>query len=828
MPREEREAALQEAKLLASLRHPNIVACVESFVDKKSKKLCIVQEYCAGGDVHERLRETKAKHRRGVVTKGYYPAVVGDSSIPLPSGLPESIAVDWFTEILLGMKHVHDRKVLHRDLKTQNVFLTADGRCRLGDFGVSKVLNGTYNLASTAVGTPYYLSPEICLNKKYDHKSDVWSLGCVLYELCAGAHPFDAASLKLLVAKITKGIYAPVPGVSPEVSLAIKAMLQREPKKRPSVNELLQRQPFVSRAEALLDEKTFAAEFSHTVLHARDKNNAVCGKQDVFSDFFADKAPKEAPKENKIPPEREKRERTPPLAPFAPRVPTRRVPSPAAGGGSPSPPRVAETKKTYAEPVPSFLPRVVAVKKKTRDVSAYPRAAPLPFRRARDIGRERDPGDVSGHAAYGGGERAQARARAELERREHEAAREREARERRHRERAALEAASRRRAEEAESRVAERDRARREFKERQAVLRAARRSSSAADASAAAGAPFSRARADDGVAIYVAGGRVAAHAKEKRSSRERSPPPLPLHDPAAQRRRAHSPTEKKANAHETSNLRDAGRLLRDAFAAKDSEKGSSSPSSMDVDAAAREAQSARALAYWESRAEAEQNRKRCVTPNEYESNSSNEGNRRDPFNEKASVEVLMPGDLAYGAVLGVDTAPPDSDAAAALVACGKIVKEGKYVPTDGVGKSDDVESRDATAVKGEAHFHVGEDEPKRTEKALLRSSSDPASDALVKEDASIASGVPSGASLPLRVAALRAQLKHELGAEKFDAAYVSLDSMDESVDAAKEAGALVKRLGSDVAALGRVHRLLVWEDALREREAREARARGVK
>jgi serine/threonine protein kinase len=56
MPREEREAALQEAKLLASLRHPNIVACVESFVDKKSKKLCIVQEYCAGGDVHERLR----------------------------------------------------------------------------------------------------------------------------------------------------------------------------------------------------------------------------------------------------------------------------------------------------------------------------------------------------------------------------------------------------------------------------------------------------------------------------------------------------------------------------------------------------------------------------------------------------------------------------------------------------------------------------------------------------------------------------------------------------------------------------------------------------
>ena len=67
MPRDERDAALQEAKLLADLRHPNIVACVESFVDKKSKKLCIVQEYCAGGDVHQRLRDTKARYRRGML-----------------------------------------------------------------------------------------------------------------------------------------------------------------------------------------------------------------------------------------------------------------------------------------------------------------------------------------------------------------------------------------------------------------------------------------------------------------------------------------------------------------------------------------------------------------------------------------------------------------------------------------------------------------------------------------------------------------------------------------------------------------------------------------
>jgi hypothetical protein len=170
------------------------------------------------------------------------------------------------------------------------------------------------------------------------------------------------------------------------------------------------------------------------------------------------------------------------------------------------------------------------------------------------------------------------------------------------------------------------------------------------------------------------------------------------------------------------------------------------------------------------------------------------------------VEVLKPGDAAYGAVLGVDTAPPDSDAAAALVACGRIVRNAAPGPVD--------------APKEELLSITAEEKEK-----------DPASDALRRalgsetRDATSAH-IPSGASLPLRVAALRAQLRAELGVEKFDAAYQSLDRMDESVDAAHEAGVLVKRLGSDVAALGRVHRLLVWEDAMRERERqRERRAR---
>lgn len=242
MPKSEREASLQEAKLLSALHHPNIVTCYESFTERG--RLCIVMDYCSGGDLYQRL-----KAQRGVP-------------------LAETQITAWFTQLLLGLKHVHDRKVLHRDLKTQNVFMTADGSCKLGDFGVSKVLTGTTSLASTAVGTPYYLSPEICENRAYNHKSDVWSLGCILYELCTLTHPFEGASLKLLILKILRGIYPPVPGrYGKPLRDTVAQMLQKDPQMRPSVNDLLARQPFKALAARLLDEEVHADEFSHTVIH---------------------------------------------------------------------------------------------------------------------------------------------------------------------------------------------------------------------------------------------------------------------------------------------------------------------------------------------------------------------------------------------------------------------------------------------------------------------------------------------------------------------------------------------------------------------------------
>jgi NIMA (never in mitosis gene a)-related kinase len=95
----------------------------------------------------------------------------------------------------MAVKHIHGKKVLHRDIKLQNVFLTADNQIKLGDFGISKFLECTGDFAKTALGTPYYLSPEICSGFKYNYKTDIWMLGCLLYELCTLHKPFEGDSL---------------------------------------------------------------------------------------------------------------------------------------------------------------------------------------------------------------------------------------------------------------------------------------------------------------------------------------------------------------------------------------------------------------------------------------------------------------------------------------------------------------------------------------------------------------------------------------------------------------------------------------------------------
>lgn len=172
---------------MKNLSHPNIVAYKGSFVDKGI--LIIIMEFCEGklphmnfivGDMAFHIKKRRAKN----------------------DFLTETDIMNWFVQMCLAMEYVHGRRVLHRDIKSSNIFLTRNNTIKLGDFGISKVLENTNDAALTVQGTPYYMSPEVCQNKPYTYKSDVWALGCVLYELCTLKHAFNAENLLGLVFKI--------------------------------------------------------------------------------------------------------------------------------------------------------------------------------------------------------------------------------------------------------------------------------------------------------------------------------------------------------------------------------------------------------------------------------------------------------------------------------------------------------------------------------------------------------------------------------------------------------------------------------------------------
>ncbi|XP_026555495.1 serine/threonine-protein kinase Nek1 isoform X3 [Pseudonaja textilis] len=241
MSNKEREESRREVAVLANMKHPNIVLYRESF--EETGCLYIVMDYCEGGDLFKKIN----------AQKGVF--------------FSEDQIMDWFVQICLALKHVHDRKILHRDIKSQNIFLTKDGTIQLGDFGIARVLNSTVELARTCIGTPYYLSPEICENKPYNNKSDMWALGCVLYEMCTLKHAFEAGNMKNLVLKIISGSFPPVSTrYSHELRSLISQLFKRNPRDRPSVNSILEKMFIVKRIEKFLTPQLIAEEFSHKML----------------------------------------------------------------------------------------------------------------------------------------------------------------------------------------------------------------------------------------------------------------------------------------------------------------------------------------------------------------------------------------------------------------------------------------------------------------------------------------------------------------------------------------------------------------------------------
>jgi len=140
---------------------------------------------------------------------------------------------------LRGLKALHDLKIFHRDMKSANIFLWKDGTAKLGDLNVSKIAKK--GLLYTQTGTPYYASPEVWKDQPYDHKSDIWSLGCVVYEMCALVPPFRADDMNGLFKKVLKGQYPAIPShYSMDMRIVIKTMLQVNTANRPDCDQLLE------------------------------------------------------------------------------------------------------------------------------------------------------------------------------------------------------------------------------------------------------------------------------------------------------------------------------------------------------------------------------------------------------------------------------------------------------------------------------------------------------------------------------------------------------------------------------------------------------------
>ena len=115
-------------------------------------------------------------------------------------------------------------KILHRDLKCANVFLSENNIVKLGDMNVSKVAKK--GMLYTQTGTPYYASPEVWKDQPYDNKSDIWSLGCVIYEAVALKPPFKAETMEGIYKKVLKGLYPKIPSVfSHDLNRLIKSLL---------------------------------------------------------------------------------------------------------------------------------------------------------------------------------------------------------------------------------------------------------------------------------------------------------------------------------------------------------------------------------------------------------------------------------------------------------------------------------------------------------------------------------------------------------------------------------------------------------------------------
>jgi len=211
---------LNEYEVLKQLNHPNIIGCYGYFWEFESQSVFIVLEYANRGDLHTELQVRRQ---------------IGEH-------FSDDEVWDIFAQVLLGLAHMHSKGIVHRDIKCLNLLLTDSGIVKVGDFGVSRIMSEQTQCLNSFYGTPLYLSPELVQGRPYDHATDVWSLGVVLYELLALEAPFKGSCLQDVISAVVRGRYSPLPKFRPsEFGALVDEMLTRESNRRPETAQLLRR-----------------------------------------------------------------------------------------------------------------------------------------------------------------------------------------------------------------------------------------------------------------------------------------------------------------------------------------------------------------------------------------------------------------------------------------------------------------------------------------------------------------------------------------------------------------------------------------------------------